>query len=29
VLEAGRLTDRKPPFQLSALMRVGFSDTDA
>jgi acyl-CoA thioester hydrolase len=29
VLEAGRLTDRKPPFKLSALTRVGFSDTDA
>jgi acyl-CoA thioester hydrolase len=29
VLEAGRPTDRKPPFKLSALTRVGFSDTDA
>ena len=29
MLEAGRLTDRKPPFKLSALTRVGFSDTDA
>jgi acyl-CoA thioester hydrolase len=29
VLEAGRLTDRKPPFKFSALTRVGFSDTDA
>ena len=29
VLEAGRLTDRKPPFKYSALERVGFSDTDA
>ena len=27
--ELGRLTDRKPPFKYSALMRVGFSDTDA
>jgi acyl-CoA thioester hydrolase len=29
VLEAGRLTDRKPPFRFSALTRVGFSETDA
>ena len=29
MLEAGRVTDRKPPFKLSALTRVGFSDTDA
>jgi acyl-CoA thioester hydrolase len=29
VLEAGRPTDRKPPFKYSALTRVGFSDTDA
>jgi acyl-CoA thioester hydrolase len=29
VLEAGRVTDRKPPFKYSALTRVGFSDTDA
>jgi acyl-CoA thioester hydrolase len=29
VLEAGRPTDRKPPFRFSALARVGFSDTDA
>lgn len=28
-LELGRLTDRKPPFKYSALVRVGFSDTDA
>jgi acyl-CoA thioester hydrolase len=28
-LEAGRVTDRKPPFKYSALTRVGFSDTDA
>jgi acyl-CoA thioester hydrolase len=28
-LELGRVTDRKPPFKYSALMRVGFSDTDA
>jgi acyl-CoA thioester hydrolase len=27
--EAGRITDRKPPFKYSALTRVGFSDTDA
>jgi acyl-CoA thioester hydrolase len=27
--EAGRTTDRKPPFKYSALTRVGFSDTDA
>ncbi len=26
---AGRPTDRKSPFRLSALTRVGFSDTDA
>jgi acyl-CoA thioester hydrolase len=29
VLEAGRLTSRKPPFKYSAFTRVGFSDTDA
>jgi acyl-CoA thioester hydrolase len=29
VLEAGRVTERKPPFKYSALTRVGFSDTDA
>jgi acyl-CoA thioester hydrolase len=29
VLELGRPTDRKPPFNYSALTRVGFSDTDA
>jgi YbgC/YbaW family acyl-CoA thioester hydrolase len=28
-LELGRPTDRKPPFNYSALTRVGFSDTDA
>ena len=28
-LDAGRVTDRKPPFKYSALTRVGFSDTDA
>jgi acyl-CoA thioester hydrolase len=28
-LELGRVTDRKPPFKYSSLMRVGFSDTDA
>jgi acyl-CoA thioester hydrolase len=28
-LELGRVTERKPPFKYSALMRVGFSDTDA
>jgi acyl-CoA thioester hydrolase len=28
-LELGRLTDRRPPFKYSALLRVGFSDTDA
>jgi acyl-CoA thioester hydrolase len=28
-LELGRLTDRRPPFKYSALVRVGFSDTDA
>ncbi len=27
--EAGRVTDRKPPFRYSAFTRVGFSDTDA
>ena len=27
--EAGRVTDRMPPFKYSALTRVGFSDTDA
>jgi acyl-CoA thioester hydrolase len=29
VIETGRVTDRKPPFRYSALVRVGFSDTDA
>jgi acyl-CoA thioester hydrolase len=29
VNEAGRVTDRKPPFRYSAFTRVGFSDTDA
>ncbi len=29
MLNAGRVTDRKPPFKFSALTRVGFSDTDA
>ena len=28
-LELGRVTDRRPPFKYSALMRVAFSDTDA
>lgn len=28
-LEHGRVTDRRPPFSYSALVRVGFSDTDA
>jgi acyl-CoA thioester hydrolase len=28
-IELGRETNRKPPFKFSALMRVGFSDTDA
>ena len=28
-LELGRVTDRKPPFKYSSLIRVGFSDTDA
>jgi len=27
--ELGRVTDRKPPFRYSALVRVWFSDTDA
>ena len=27
--DAGRPTDRKPPFKFSAFTRVGFSDTDA
>jgi acyl-CoA thioester hydrolase len=29
VIEAGQVTERKPPFKYSALTRVGFSDTDA
>ena len=29
MIETGRVTDRKPPFRYSALVRVGFSDTDA
>ncbi|HEU4355374.1 MAG TPA: thioesterase family protein, partial [Actinomycetota bacterium] len=29
MIETGRVTDRKPPFKYSALVRVGFSDTDA
>ena len=29
MMEAGRPTDRKPPFGFSAFTRVGFSDTDA
>ena len=29
MIEAGQVTDRKPPFKYSALTRVGFSDTDA
>ena len=29
MIEAGRATDRKPPFKYSASVRVGFSDTDA
>jgi acyl-CoA thioester hydrolase len=29
VLDAGRVTARKPPFKYSSLSRVGFSDTDA
>jgi acyl-CoA thioester hydrolase len=29
VLDAGRVTDRRPPFKYSALARVWFSDTDA
>jgi acyl-CoA thioester hydrolase len=29
VIELGRVTDRKPPFNYSALARVAFSDTDA
>jgi acyl-CoA thioester hydrolase len=28
-LELGRVTDRRPPFKYSALVRVWFSDTDA
>jgi len=28
-LELGRVTDRRPPFKYSSLVRVGFSDTDA
>jgi acyl-CoA thioester hydrolase len=28
-LELGRVTSRQPPFKYSALVRVGFSDTDA
>src|SRR3954454_21633587 len=28
-LKLGRVTDRKPPFRYSALVRVWFSDTDA
>ena len=28
-LELGRVTDRHPPFEYSALSRVWFSDTDA
>src|SRR5215217_2174574 len=27
--DAGRRTDRKPPFRFAAFTRVGFSDTDA
>jgi acyl-CoA thioesterase FadM len=27
--ELGRVTDRRPPFNYSALTRVWFSDTDA
>ena len=29
MLQAGRITERRPPFKYSALTRVGFSDTDA
>ena len=29
MIELGHITDRKPPFNYSALARVGFSDTDA
>ncbi len=29
MIEAGQVTERKPPFKYSALTRVGFSDTDA
>jgi acyl-CoA thioester hydrolase len=29
LIEAGQVTDRKPPFKYSAFTRVGFSDTDA
>ena len=29
MIELGRVTDRKPPFNYAALVRVGFSDTDA
>ncbi|MFN2466789.1 MAG: acyl-CoA thioesterase [Gaiellaceae bacterium] len=28
-IDAGRPTDRRPPFKFSAFTRVGFSDTDA
>ena len=29
MIELGRVTDRKPPFNYAALVRVCFSDTDA
>ena len=29
MIEAGQVTERKPPFKYAALTRVGFSDTDA
>ena len=29
MIELGRVTDRKPPFNYAALARVAFSDTDA
>jgi acyl-CoA thioester hydrolase len=29
MIELGHVTDRKPPFNYSAFVRVGFSDTDA
>ena len=29
MIEAGHVTDRKPPFKYAAFQRVGFSDTDA